>query len=44
MASGTAIARVVKIEPQLFEEEFRHSVTVFRGGAILSAVAINIVA
>ena len=44
MALGATIARFEKIESQWLEEEFRHSVTVFRGGSILSEVAINIVA
>lgn len=43
MALGAAIARFEKIEPQWLEEEFRHSVMAFGGGALLSAVALVLV-
>jgi ZIP family zinc transporter len=43
MALGATIARFEKIESQWLEEEFRHSVTAFGGGALLSAVALILV-
>lgn len=43
MPFGAVIACVEKIEQQWLEEEFRHSVTAFGGGALLSAVALVLV-
>mgnify|MGYP000352880050 FL=1 len=43
MALGAVIARFEKIQAQWLEEEFRHSVTAFGGGALLSAVALILV-
>jgi len=43
MALGAAVASVEKIERQWLEQEFRHSVMAFGGGALLSAVALVLV-
>jgi ZIP family zinc transporter len=43
MALGAVIACFEKIESQWLEEEFRHSVTAFGGGALLAAVALVLV-
>ena len=43
MALGATIACFEKIERQWLEEEFRHSVMAFGGGALLSAVALVLV-
>ena len=43
MPLGAAIASVEKIGPNWIEEEFRHSVIAFGGGALLSAVALVLV-
>lgn len=43
MAVGAVIAHLEKINNQLIEEEFRHSVVAFGGGALLSAVALVLV-
>lgn len=43
MALGAAIACFEKIEEEWIEEEFRHSVMAFGGGALLSAVALILV-
>ncbi|NRA52538.1 MAG: divalent cation transporter [Gammaproteobacteria bacterium] len=43
MALGAAVASVEKIEQQWLEQEFRHSVMAFGGGALLSAVALVLV-
>lgn len=43
MALGAVIACFEKIESQWLEEEFRHSVMAFGGGALLSAVALVLV-
>lgn len=43
MALGAAIACVEKIDKKWIEEEFRHGVMAFGGGALLSAVALVLV-
>ena len=43
MPLGAVIACVEKIGKNWLEEEFRHSVTAFGGGALLSAVALVLV-
>ncbi len=40
---GAAIASIEKIKPRWLEEEFRHSLIAFGGGALLSAVAFVLV-
>ncbi len=43
MPLGAAFASIEKIGPGWLEQEFRHSVTAFGGGALLSAVALVLV-
>lgn len=43
MTVGAVIAHLEKINNQIIEEEFRHSVMAFGGGALLSAVALVLV-
>ena len=43
MALGAVIARFERIGKDWLEQEFRHSVTAFGGGALLSAVALVLV-
>jgi ZIP family zinc transporter len=43
MPIGAALACFEKIKPDWLEEEFRHSVMAFGGGALLSAVALVLV-
>ena len=43
MPVGAAIARIERIRPSCLENEFRHSVIAFGGGALLSAVALVLV-
>jgi ZIP family zinc transporter len=43
MPIGAAFASFEKIKPDWLEEEFRHSVIAFGGGALLSAVALVLV-
>lgn len=43
MALGAVIARFERIAKDWLEQEFRHSVTAFGGGALLSAVALVLV-
>lgn len=43
MPIGAAFASIEKIKPEWLEEEFRHSVMAFGGGALLSAVALVLV-
>ncbi|GAA3530225.1 divalent cation transporter [Zobellella aerophila] len=43
MPLGALIASVERIHPDWLEEEFRHSVVAFGGGALLSAVALVLV-
>lgn len=43
MALGACLARFEKIATQWLEQEFRHSVTAFGAGALLSAVALVLV-
>jgi len=43
MPVGALIARFEKIRPDWLEEEFRHSVVAFGGGALLSAIALVLV-
>ncbi len=43
MPIGAAFASLKKIKPDWLEEEFRHSVIAFGGGALLSAVALVLV-
>jgi ZIP family zinc transporter len=43
MPVGAAIARVERIKPNWLEDEFRHGVIAFGGGALLSAVALVLV-
>jgi len=43
MPAGAIIARIEKIHPNWLEQEFRHSVIAFGGGALLSAVALVLV-
>ncbi len=43
MPIGAAIACVERIRPSWIEKEFRHSVTAFGAGALLSAVALTLV-
>ncbi len=43
MAFGALIARFEHIRPQWLEDEFRHSVMAFGGGALLSAVALVLI-
>ena len=43
MPLGAAVASVEKIRPSWIEDEFRHSVIAFGGGALLSAIALVLV-
>jgi ZIP family zinc transporter len=43
MPLGAIAASIEKINPSWLEEEFRHTVTAFGGGALLSAVALVLV-
>ncbi|MCF2949382.1 divalent cation transporter [Paraglaciecola aquimarina] len=43
MPLGAVIARFEKFQSEWFEQEFRHMVTAFGGGALLSAVALVLV-
>lgn len=43
MPAGALIARVERIQSRWLEEEFRHGVVAFGGGALLSAVALVLV-
>jgi len=43
MPAGAVIARIEHFQSQWFEEEFRHLVIAFGGGALLSAVALVLV-
>ncbi len=43
MPVGAFLARIEKIQPDWLENEFRHSVISFGGGALLSAVALVLV-
>ena len=43
MPLGAAIASVERIRPKWLEQEFRHSVIAFGGGALLAAVALVLV-
>jgi ZIP family zinc transporter len=43
MPLGAAFASIEEIRPDWLEEEFRHSVMAFGGGALLSAVALVLV-
>jgi len=43
MAVGGLLASVERIHPKWLEDEFRHAVTAFGGGALLSAVALLLV-
>ncbi|MEM9185174.1 MAG: divalent cation transporter [Planctomycetota bacterium] len=43
MAVGGVIARFERLKPDWLEEEFRHTVIAFGGGALLSAVALVLV-
>ncbi len=43
MPVGAAIASIERIKPRWLEEEFRHSLIAFGGGALLSAVAFVLV-
>ena len=43
MPIGALIASFEKIRPQWLEEEFRHSVIAFGGGALLSAIALVLI-
>lgn len=43
MPAGAMLARVERIHPGWLENEFRHSVVAFGGGALLSAVALVLV-
>jgi ZIP family zinc transporter len=43
MPLGATVASFEKIRPDWLEEEFRHSVIAFGGGALLSAVALVLV-
>lgn len=43
MPLGALVARVERIRPRWLEQEFRHSVIAFGGGALLSAVALVLV-
>lgn len=43
MPTGAALARWEHIRPNWLEEEFRHSVIAFGGGALLSAIALVLV-
>ncbi|MCT7656220.1 hypothetical protein MBH78_19530 [Oceanimonas sp. NS1] len=43
MPAGALLARVERIHPHWLENEFRHAVVAFGGGALLSAVALVLV-
>ncbi|WMC12188.1 divalent cation transporter [Oceanimonas pelagia] len=43
MPAGALLARIERIHPDWLENEFRHSVVAFGGGALLSAVALVLV-
>ena len=43
MPIGAAVASLENIKPRWLEEEFRHSIIAFGGGALLSAVALVLV-
>ncbi len=43
MVVGAALARVERIQPKWLEEELRHGIIAFGGGALLSAVALVLV-
>jgi ZIP family zinc transporter len=43
IAAGGFVARIERIRPKWLEQEFRHSVIAFGGGALLSAVALVLV-
>ncbi|WP_107852628.1 ZIP family metal transporter [Oceanimonas marisflavi] len=43
MPAGALLARIERIHPNWLENEFRHSVVAFGGGALLSAVALVLV-
>ncbi|WP_304504219.1 ZIP family metal transporter [Pseudomaricurvus albidus] len=43
MPAGALLAQIERIQPQWLEEELRHTVTAFGGGALFSAVALVLV-
>ncbi|WP_439136202.1 ZIP family metal transporter [Pseudomaricurvus sp.] len=43
MPAGALLARIDRIQPQWLDEELRHTVTAFGGGALFSAVALVLV-
>ncbi|VUD42417.1 Zinc transporter ZupT [Thalassocella blandensis] len=43
MPTGAVLARIENLHPQWLEQEFRHSVLAFGGGALLAAIALVLV-